>query len=136
MLDRSMKMRLSEGCDPQAPFARLVGSVAWAMSGRAAEAVADFRAAIRFAAACASAHRNLAKALAQQNKLDESLGEYEEALRLNPEDPEGNWQFGWVFERTRRTNQGIACYREALRLKPDYIPAQKAVHALEAKDNQ
>jgi len=50
--------------------------------------VQHFRHAIAIEPAYANAHNNLGKALEVQGHLDEAIGEYDEALRIQPDNPQ------------------------------------------------
>jgi tetratricopeptide (TPR) repeat protein len=55
---------------------------------------------------------------AAENKPDEALAEYREALKANPGDPRVLYDMGNVYLRTRRWEDAIACYKEAAITNP------------------
>ena len=55
---------------------------------------------------------------------------YSEALRLNADNPEAQFNLGMAFRRQGKREEAAAHYRAALRLKPDYSAAQQQLEAL------
>jgi tetratricopeptide (TPR) repeat protein len=68
-------------------------------------------------------HNNLGNALFLQGKVDQALGHYAEALRLQPNYPEAYNNRGAALSSTGQVDQAIDCYTQALRLRPDYVDA-------------
>jgi Flp pilus assembly protein TadD len=66
---------------------------------------------------------NLGNALQYQGKLEQSIAESREALRLRPDYPEAHNNLGAALEGQGRPEEAIAEFRQALRLKPDYPEA-------------
>jgi tetratricopeptide (TPR) repeat protein len=52
--------------------------------GRTAEAIEEYREALRLKPDYVDAHNNLGTAYAMQGRIDEAIGEYKQALRLTP----------------------------------------------------
>jgi tetratricopeptide (TPR) repeat protein len=65
------------------------------------------------------AHYNLGIALADAGRTSEAIAQYDEALRLKPDDAEVHNNLGNALADAGRTSEAIAQYEEALRLKPD-----------------
>jgi Flp pilus assembly protein TadD len=57
--------------------------------------------------------------LRKQGKLDESIVEYREAIRLKPDDADAHTNLGVVLGQLGKLEEAIVEYREAIRLKPD-----------------
>ena len=71
------------------------------------------------------AHENLGAALRNvPGRLNDSVAQFEEALRINPGKPESHYSLGCLLDLVPgRADDAIAQYREALRLKPAYADA-------------
>ena len=54
-----------------------------------------------------------------QHKLDEAIREYQEALRLKPEDAQAHNNLGNALAEQGKVEEAIEAYREALRLNAD-----------------
>ena len=57
--------------------------------------------------------------------MDDAIRQYQEALRLQPDDAKAHNNLGIAFYQQRRTGEAIRQFQEALRLKPDYAGARK-----------
>jgi spermidine synthase len=68
----------------------------------------------------AAAHNNLGLVLRSQDKPDEAIGHYREALRLKPDLAEAHNNLGKVLAVTGRHAEANGHFREAVRLKPDW----------------
>jgi protein O-mannosyl-transferase len=68
------------------------------------------------------ARNNLGNYLLEQGKIDASLAQYDEALRLNPDFPEGHNNHGTALAHEGRLEDAKAEYRAAIRLKKEYYP--------------
>jgi tetratricopeptide (TPR) repeat protein len=66
-------------------------------------------------------------ALLRQGKLDEAIGEYQEAIRLNPDYANAHNNLGIALARKGQTDEAIGQYREALRLNPDHADAHNGL---------
>jgi tetratricopeptide (TPR) repeat protein len=55
---------------------------------------------------------------AAENKPEEALAEYREALKANPGDARVLYDMGNVYLRTKRWDEAIACYQEAAQTNP------------------
>jgi tetratricopeptide (TPR) repeat protein/mono/diheme cytochrome c family protein len=69
------------------------------------------------------AHYNLAAMLQAKNELDAAIRQYEEAVRLHPEDPVANNALGAALLGDGRAEQGIGYLQAALKVRPDYFDA-------------
>lgn len=69
------------------------------------------------------AHHDLGLALFREDRIEEAIEHYAEAVRLRPNDPEYRYSLGTALLRIPRTEEAIEHLREALRLFPDYPEA-------------
>jgi tetratricopeptide (TPR) repeat protein len=67
----------------------------------------------------AETHYNLGNALLQANRLQEAIGEYEQALRINPDYADAHNNLGTTLVRTGRIKEAIAQYEQGILLTPD-----------------
>ena len=68
-------------------------------------------------------HYCLAFTLAHEGRLDEAVGEYEQALRMIPDYAEAHCNLGVALEKLHRTSEAIEQYEIALRIWPEYANA-------------
>ena len=69
------------------------------------------------------AHNNLGIALAEQNRLDEAIVEFREALRINPGDADGHHSLGNALARKGRLAEAVEQFYETLRIHPGHAKA-------------
>ena len=55
--------------------------------------------------------------------MDEAIREYQEALRLQPDDAKAHNNLGIALDQKGQLDEAIRQYQEAIRLKPDYALA-------------
>ena len=87
------------------------------------EALAAYRAALRFKPDYAEAHSNFGNALHAQGRLEEALAAYRAALQLKPDYAEAHNNLGTTLKAQGRLEEALDAYRAALQLKPDYTEA-------------
>ena len=87
--------------------------------GRHDEALAAYRQAVTLNPAKAGAHYNVANAL-RATDLDAARGEYEQALRLDPNFADALMNLGNLHKDLGRLDEAIECYRRAHALRPDH----------------
>ena len=71
----------------------------------------------------AEAHNNLGVALVRLDKLQEATGQFEQALRIEPEYAVAHNSLGVVFIRLGRTQEAITQLEQAVRIKPEFAEA-------------
>ena len=65
----------------------------------------------------------LGYALAQQGRLDDAIGQLQEAIRLKPDSSMVQNSFGLVLKRKGKLDDAIAAYRKAIELDPKNVAA-------------
>jgi Flp pilus assembly protein TadD len=55
--------------------------------------------------------------------LDKAIAEFEEAIKINPDDAKAHYNLGLTYDNQGRLDEAIAEYQEAIRLDPDYARA-------------
>jgi tetratricopeptide (TPR) repeat protein len=77
----------------------------------------------RYGLSVALLHYNFGIMLDKNGQTVEAIRQYQEALRLNPDDAEVHNSLGAAFDDQGQTDEAIRQYQEALRLKPDHADA-------------
>jgi tetratricopeptide (TPR) repeat protein len=95
--------------------------------GEVAEAMENYRQALKIKPDYEDAHNNLGYAFANQKKYPEAIAEYEAALRIRPNHPEVNNNFGNALADVGRVDEAIAHYMIALGQRPDYADAHNGL---------
>lgn len=91
-------------------------------NGQAGEAIAVYRQGLSVKP-IAEIHGNLAIALAKLGNIDEAIEHYEEAIRLDPDNPHARCNLASALGDMGATERAIAAYREVLRRWPDHLIA-------------
>ena len=71
----------------------------------------------------AQGHYEVGTALLQLDRVQEAIGQYEQALRIKPDYGEPHNNLGVALVRLGRVEEGIGHYQQALRLNPDSAEA-------------
>jgi tetratricopeptide (TPR) repeat protein len=87
-------------------------------TGRAAEAVAQYREAVRLDPKLPAARQQLAGVLVELERLDEAIAQYQAALQLAPDDPTVRFNLGSALARGGRMREAVEQYRAVVRLTP------------------
>jgi len=82
-----------------------------------------FRHAVEVTANNGLAHGNLGMALDKKNRVTEAISEYQEALRLRPEDVKSRDNLGIDLAKTGQWDEAIGQYEETIRRQPDFAEA-------------
>jgi tetratricopeptide (TPR) repeat protein len=72
---------------------------------------------------CAEAHYNLGVALLRLGKVQEAIGQYEQALRIQPDFAGAHNNLGNALLQAGRVEEAIGHYEQAVRINPDYAEA-------------
>ncbi|HTS17364.1 MAG TPA: tetratricopeptide repeat protein [Verrucomicrobiae bacterium] len=92
-------------------------------AGRLADAIAQYREALRIMPDYAEAHNNLGFALQQMGRLPEAMEHFHQALRIEPELAVAHFNLANALMLTGKTTDAIAQYQAAVQLEPDYAEA-------------
>jgi tetratricopeptide (TPR) repeat protein len=68
-------------------------------------------------------HNNLGNALMRQERLDEAIRHYREALRIQPDHAKAHNNLGIALRRQGRLKEAVSHYEQALRIRPEYAEA-------------
>ncbi|HZR82743.1 MAG TPA: tetratricopeptide repeat protein [Candidatus Binatia bacterium] len=107
------------GCDVVRAMAYYDRGRAVAESGRPADAVADYREALRLDPTYVAAYNELGLALAATGRFDEAIPLYRDAIRLDPGIAPAHNNLAIALESTGRVDEALAEYAETVRLAPD-----------------
>jgi len=78
----------------------------------------------------AQQHNNLGITLANQNKLDQAIDSFQQAIKLKPKYAEAHYNLGLVLEKKGKLNKAIVNYKQALVFKPKYAEAHNNLGAV------
>jgi tetratricopeptide (TPR) repeat protein/serine/threonine protein kinase len=101
-----------------APFRR---GAALKRQGKAAEAAAEFQAAIRLRPNWAEAHFELGWARFSLFRFAEVVAELQEAIRLRPDWAQAHFSLGQVHELFGQWAEAAAEFQATIRLRPDWV---------------
>jgi tetratricopeptide (TPR) repeat protein len=88
--------------------------------GKLAEAIDQYREAIRIKPELAATYVDLSSALRDQGKLQEAIVEIGAAIRLKPDDASAHHNLGVALRAQGKLEEAIAACRAAIRLQPDH----------------
>ena len=71
----------------------------------------------------ARAHNGLGNALGQVGRIEDAIGQYEQALQIAPDYADAHYNLGCALARVGRNPDAIGQYEQALRINPDYAEA-------------
>ncbi|HUT28322.1 MAG TPA: fused MFS/spermidine synthase [Sedimentisphaerales bacterium] len=120
--------------DPQDSAGHFNLALAFSRQGNLDQAMAHFHEAVRIRPALAiRMHRSLGRILASHNRPEEAAAEYEQYLRLQPEDAQVHNALGQVLRGLRRLEEAIEHFAEAVRLRPDFDDALENLRYAQAR---
>ena len=109
---------------------------AFALQGRAGEAVPHYLEALRLNPGSAETHNNLGHAYAELGEQDEAIPHYVEAIRLQPDYAAPHKNLGRALASQGKTSEAIPHYREGLRWDPDDAGTLNALGVALAKEGK
>src|SRR5205823_6054453 len=71
----------------------------------------------------ASEQLNRGTKLLEQGDLDGAIVQYEQAVKLNPDDEDAHYNLGHALARQRKVEEALPYFKEAIRLDPKYAEA-------------
>jgi tetratricopeptide (TPR) repeat protein len=99
--------------------ARISYGIVLERKGLLAEALLQYREALRINPRSFEAHGNLGNLLDEMGKTDEALMQYQEALKLNPKAPLAHENLGTLLVKLGRFDEGMSQYEQAAQLDPN-----------------
>ena len=117
------------GAVPATALAGLLGALTWSHCGMFRDNPTLYRATLARNPGCWMAHNNLALLLMDlPGRMPEAIAQYQEALRLKPDDAEAHNNLGVAWAKMPgHLPDAIAQFEEALRLKPGFVQAHNTL---------
>ncbi len=104
---------------PQSGLAWNNLGVAYRETGQPDDAMASFRAAVRFAPEMAAAWNNLGVALDEQGETQQALAAYNKAIEIQPEYVSPHLNIGIMLQKSKRFKAAQVHYRAVLESQPE-----------------
>ncbi len=95
--------------------------------GRAEDAVAECRKALKLKPDSATAYNNLGQAYMKLNRREEAIREYREALRIDPDESVANYNLGVTLIDAGRTDEAVSHFQKAVDANPNFAEAQNSL---------
>ena len=92
--------------------------VAYRETGKSEDALASFRAAVRFVPEMAAAWNNLGVALDEKGQAEEALTAYQKAIDIQPDYVSPHLNMGIMLQKSQRFTEAEAHYRAVLESQP------------------
>jgi Flp pilus assembly protein TadD len=102
----------------------ILGILTWRQSRMYRDAETLYRMTLVENPECRMAHDQLGQVLAKTGRMGEAIDQFEETLRIKPNEARTHNSLGTVLLAAGRTEEAIGHYRQALRLKPDFAGAE------------
>jgi tetratricopeptide (TPR) repeat protein len=88
--------------------------------GREADALAQYREAVRINSADPDAHANYARLLFKEGDTPDAMAQYQEALQIDPSSAPIHEYYGMDLFRIGRVDDATAQFRQSLQIDPNY----------------
>ena len=102
----------------------LLGMATWKRSGVYADSETLWRDNVTKNPYAWMAYNGLGSASQSAGKLDDAIGQYEQALRLKPDYAEAHYNLGTALWQTGRLDEAAEQYEQALKLQPKFADAE------------
>jgi tetratricopeptide (TPR) repeat protein len=120
----------------------VLGAMTWRQAGMYSNVETLWRTTLERNPNCGMAHACLGGFLFRENRYDEAIEQYHEAIKLNPNLYEAYYSLGVVLRQKGQLDEAIEDYRSAIQINPKDCPALNAlgvaltmkVHSAEAID--
>lgn len=106
-----------------------LGFLSWRQAGMYCDVFTLYETTLRRNPSCWMAHNNLAIALVEAGREEESLAHYEAALKLRPDYAKGEHNYGFALNRLGRYAEALPHLERAVMLKPDFASAHNELGA-------
>jgi tetratricopeptide (TPR) repeat protein len=110
--------------------------IAYDKIGKYAEAVEEFRGALRLDPAYIEVHNNIAVACSKMELIEEAINELEAAIRFKPEYAEAHSNLGNIYVSLGRYEEAVGELETALRYNPGYAGAHNALGNIYAEQGR
>ncbi len=120
LLERWRDWRRAAGVTLCLALLATLGVLTWRQSRMYTDTESLFRRTIEGNPGCWMAYCNLGGVLAESGRIPEAIKQYQEALRLRPNNHQARNNLAVDLARCGRTQEAFEQYQEALRINPDY----------------
>jgi tetratricopeptide (TPR) repeat protein len=100
-----------------------LSALSWQRCGAFRDGATLWRDTIAKNPGCWMAYDNLGRVLQDSGKVSEAIGQYEQALRVKPDDPVAHNNWGNALLQAHKIQDAIDQLEQALRIKPDFVEA-------------
>lgn len=91
--------------------------------------------ALKIAPNSAQLHNNLANALKHQDKIDQAIDHYRQAITLEPDNAAAHHNLAVLYQQQEQPGKALKHYQKATNIKPDYVKARYHLALLLIRQN-